>query len=119
MKIATDNWCVINGDHASRQTLTELFDSMPAGPALCTYMQYSVTCRSILEAACDAISDTALEDVGRDVRVNLDCSRSIRSWGIRPAHIVQTNDDERRITRLVVKSDRPIVGTSKPLFFNH
>ena len=39
-----------------RQTVAEVFDSLPAGPTLCTLMKYSVTFCSRLEADSDVIS---------------------------------------------------------------
>ena len=52
-----------------RQTKTEVFDSLPAGPVLRIFMQYSMTYRSLPEAVSDVISGVALAWVGMDVRV--------------------------------------------------
>ena len=72
LTIAADTLCVFNGDLVLN--LIELFDSLQAGHVLYPFRQYSIAFYSRSEAANDAISGKAVEDVGLDVRVKSVCS---------------------------------------------
>ena len=62
-----------------RQTVADLFDSLPAGPALCTFMQYPVIFCSRPEEAGDVMSCMVVDYIGVGVRVKFSDSRSNRS----------------------------------------
>ena len=59
-----------------RQSVAELFDSMPAKPVSCTCVQYSVTFSDLPEVASKIISGTAAKFFGLDVIVKFGYSRS-------------------------------------------
>ena len=46
-----------------RQTVANLFDSLPTEPVLRTFIQYSITFRSQPEAANDVIISVAVADI--------------------------------------------------------
>ena len=69
LKIAAVITYVIRGGANLRQTVTGLFDSMDAGPVLCTFMQHSITFCSVPEVVGDVISGLAEELAGLDVCV--------------------------------------------------
>ena len=56
--------------------MAELFDSLPAGPILRTFVQYLIAFCSRLEVACDVIFGVAVDQVGMDVPVKFGDSRS-------------------------------------------
>ena len=55
-----------------RRTVSELFDSMPVGPVVCNFIQYSFTFFILPEVASDDImSSLTVEEVGLDVLMGI------------------------------------------------
>ena len=85
-----ENHCKhIDGDLS--QIVTDLFESMPDGPVLCTFVQYSVRFSPChIRQSC--------KDVGLDLNVEFWGSSSNHSWVIKLSHFV--SNKRRRSTEL-------------------